>query len=117
MRFFLDAKLPTSSKDVVQKYGEVNQARDIGMAGATDREIIEYASKNRAILVTNDLDFANTLLYPFESHSGVIVLRLPFHFTAKQINNVLKNFLASVNRNELEQAITIVEVGRYRVRR
>ncbi len=42
------------------------------MAGATDREILDYASKNKAILVTKDLDF---------------------------------------------DAITIVELGRYRIRR
>lgn len=59
MRFFLDANLPSSSKEVVQKYGRVDHARDIGMAGATDGKIIEYATKNKAILVTKDLDFAN----------------------------------------------------------
>ena len=71
MKFFLDACMPYSSKEIFQKYGEVTHARDIGMTGATDKEIIQYALKNKAILVTKDLDFGNTLLYPVESHFGV----------------------------------------------
>ena len=117
MKFFLDACMPYSSKEIFQKYGEVTHARDIGMTGATDKAIIQYALKNKAILVTKDLDFGNTLLYPIESHFGVIILRTPFYFTAKQINNVLIEFLSSVNIEELKNAVTIVELGRYRIRR
>jgi predicted nuclease of predicted toxin-antitoxin system len=117
MKFFLDANLPSSSKELFQGYGKVSHARDVGLAGATDKEIIEYASKNKTILVTKDLDFANILLYPINSHFGVIVLRLPFYFIADQINNILEEFLSSVNLNELENAVTIVELGRYRIRR
>jgi hypothetical protein len=47
----------------------------------------------------------------------LIVLRLPFYFIADQINNILEEFLSSVNLNELENAVTIVELGRYRIRR
>jgi len=117
MKFFLDACMPYSSKEIFQRYGEVSHARDIGMGGAPDKEIIEYASKNKAVLVTKDLDFGNTLLYPIDSYFGVIILRVPFYFTAKQINNVLREFLSSVNIEELKNAITIVELGRYRMRR
>ena len=77
MKFFLDATLPSSSKERFKTYGQAEHARDVGMAGATDREILDYASKNKALLVTKDLDFANTLLYPIHSHACVIVLRVP----------------------------------------
>ena len=97
MKFFLDACMPYSSKEISQKYGEGTHARDIGMTGATDKEIILYALKNKAVLVTKDLDFGNTLIYPIESHFGVIILRAPFYFTVKQINNVLREFLSSVS--------------------
>jgi predicted nuclease of predicted toxin-antitoxin system len=117
MRFLLDANLPYSSKEVFKKFGQANHARDVGLARATDREVIEHASEHKAILVTKDLEFANVLLYPLNSHSGVIVLRLPFYFTAKQINNVLREFLSSLDVKELENAVIIVELGRYRMRR
>jgi predicted nuclease of predicted toxin-antitoxin system len=117
MRFFLDANMPYSSKDVFKNFGLVNHAGDIGLARATDREIIEYATERKAILVTKDLEFANVLIYPINSHSGVVVLKLPFYFTAKQINNALKEFLSPLDVKELENAVTIVELGRYRMRR
>jgi len=67
--------------------------------------------------VTRDLDFGNILIYPLKSHRGIIILRLPFYFTANQINSILKEFLSSVNIKELEGAVTIVELGRYRIRK
>ena len=117
MRFFLDANMPYSSKEVFKNFGQVNHAGDIGLARAADREIIEYVAERKAILVTKDLEFANVLLYPINSHSGVVVLKLPFYFTAKQINNALKSFLSSLDVKELENAVTIVELGRYRMRK
>jgi len=53
----------------------------------------------------------------FKDMAKLIVLRLPFYFIADQINNILEEFLSSVNLNELENAVTIVELGRYRIRR
>jgi len=47
----------------------------------------------------------------------LVVLKLPFYFTAKQINNALKEFLSSLDVKKLENAVTIVELGRYRMRR
>ncbi|MFQ6063824.1 MAG: DUF5615 family PIN-like protein [Methanosarcinales archaeon] len=81
------------------------------------QERLVWQEQLKAIIVTKDLEFANVLLYPLNSHSGVIVLRLPFYFTAKQINKVLREFLTSLDVKELENAVTIVELGRYRMRR
>ena len=117
MKFFLDANLPYSSKEVLEKFAEVIHTRDVGLSNASDKEIIDYASKNKLVLVTKDLEFANILIYPIKSHYGVIALRLPNYFTAKQINKSLKEFLDSVNVKELENSVTIVELGRYRTRK
>jgi predicted nuclease of predicted toxin-antitoxin system len=64
MRFFLDANIPYSCKDVFKKYGDVICARDVRLAHATDREIVDYAYKHNAILVTKDLEFGNVHIYP-----------------------------------------------------
>ena len=117
MRFFLDENIPYSSMHVFKRFGQTSHVRDVGLVSAPDREIIEYASRHKAILVTKDIEFGNLLLYPMGSHSGVIVLRLPFYFTAEQINGVLSEFLSSVEAKKLVDAVTIVELGRYRMRR
>jgi len=118
MRFLLDADVPRSSAVVLSKLGhQVVDLRDIGLGGATDKEVIKYAKDNNLILVTRDVEFANFLRYPMGSHVGVVVLRLPFDFTSERINSVLKDFIRSVKVEDLLNNVTIVELGRYRIRK
>ena len=118
MRFLLDADVPRSTAVVLSKLGhQVVDLRDTGLGGATDKEVIKYAKDNNLILVTRDVEFANVLRYPMGSHVGVVVLRLPFDFTSERINSVLKDFTRSVKVEDLLNNVTIVELGRYRIRR
>jgi len=118
MRFLLDADVPRSSAVVLSKLGhQVVDLRDISLGGVTDKEVIKYAKDNNLILVTRDVEFANVLRYPMGSHVGVVVLRLPFDFTSERINSVLKDFIRSVKVEDLLNNVTIVELGRYRIRR
>lgn len=111
----LDADMPRSSGMVMRSIGlEVEDVRDIGMRGATDKEIIEYALKNNRMIVTRDTDFGEVLRYP--EHPGAIILRLPYAFTAKEINDRLKQFFKSVREEEIVETIIIVELSRYRKR-
>jgi hypothetical protein len=54
------------------------------------------------------------LRYP--RHPGAIILRLPYAFTANEINKRLEEFLKTVKEEELKETITIVELSRYRRR-
>ena len=117
MDFFLDANLPRTAKDVFKKFNlGVVHASDVDLAEAPDRIIFDFAVKHKQILVTKDLDFANTQLYPLGTHCGIIVLRLPSYFTATQIKNALMNFLKEINLKDIAGAITILETGKYRIR-
>lgn len=118
MKFFLDANMPYSSSEIFRRFGyDVLHAGDVRLSNAVDEKILKYSIENNRILVTKDLDFGNILNYPLKSHKGIIILRLPFFFTAKQINNVLSDFLKSIKENEIKDAITILEIGRYRIRK
>ena len=60
MRFLIDANLPRAVIGVVQSLGhEVEFARDIGLASATDEQIAKHALQYGAALLTRDLDFAD----------------------------------------------------------
>lgn len=117
MKFILDANIPYSAKRIFRKPLKVVHVRDLGLADAADHDIIQRALREGAVLVTRDLDFANTILHPIGTHAGVIVLRVPPHFIAGSINQVLQHFLAVADINSLVDAVTIVEPGRYRMRR
>jgi predicted nuclease of predicted toxin-antitoxin system len=114
-KFLLDADMPRSSADVISSLGyDVRDVRDLGMRYAEDRAIIEYAQKSNRVLVTRDLDFGSILQYP--NHPGAIILRLPSEYTAKELSDVLRDFLSSTEAQILQKATIIVELGRYRRR-
>lgn len=109
--------MPRSSAEVIKECGyEVTDVRDMELSGATDEEIVEYALSNNYVIITRDLDFGNIFRYPKGLHQGIVILRLPFWFTAEKINKILLDFLKSVDEKEIEDSIIIVELGRYRRR-
>ena len=114
-KFLLDADMPRSSAEVIRALGyDVRDVRDLGMRYADDRAIIEFAQKSGRVVVTRDLDFGSVLQYP--DHPGAIILRLPSEYTTRELNDILKNFLSSIEGQILQKAIIIVELGRYRRR-
>lgn len=116
MNFFIDA-LPYSTKDILQEFGNVWHARDVKLQDAENGIIFNFAKKKKAILVTKDLEFANPYLYPKDSHCGLLILRVPFYFTAKQINAVLKKALLAIEIHQLRNSTTIIEPGKIRIRK
>lgn len=115
MKFFLDENVPLSAIDAIRNLGfEVEHARSAGLGGRPDREIANYAKKRRAVLVTK---FGSLALYPKNAHHGLLVLRLPHYYTASQIAEALKAFLTKISPEALTGSITVLEAGRYRIRR
>jgi predicted nuclease of predicted toxin-antitoxin system len=118
MKLFLDENIPLSVCDALQHDGyDVEHVRHVGLRGAVDVEIAAYAKKQQAILVTKDLEFGNVMVHPLGSHFGVIILRFPHHFRAADSHRLLAQFLGKVDGNNLAHSITVLEVGKYRIRR
>jgi|SRR3989344_9181460 len=120
MKFLLDANLPYSSADIFKNFNrKTEHSRKIGLGKVTDKEIIKYAIKNNQILVTKDLGFGDIRKYPIKEHKGIIILRVPFYYVAKQINEVLFNFLESIKKRkiEIENSLTIIEINKFRIRK
>jgi len=116
MKCLLDANLPFSAKEVFPDNFNVIHVRDIGLESASDSEIIFWAKKNKAVLFTRDLDFANILNFPPQKYAGIVVLRIPSFYSAKNIKALLKSFMVSIDSKQLKRSVIIVEVGRYRIR-
>lgn len=117
MRFLLDENMPLSVISLLESMSHaVEHVRMTSLRGSFDKEIAEYAKKQNAVLITKDIEFGNILLYPDETHYGLLVLRLPYFFTAKQIVKTLKEFLELVDVKKLVGKRTVLELGRYRMR-
>jgi len=118
MRFLIDANLPRAVIDAVQSLGhQVEFARDIGLASATDELIAKHALQNRAALLTRDLDFADIRRYPPDRYSGIVVLRLPDTAVAVEIAAAVKRFLSEPGFiASLAGRLAVVEADRVRFR-
>lgn len=94
MKFFLDANMPVSTLKIFEDLSlEAIHSKKIGLSNAEDIKLFDYAIKNNYILVTKDIEFGNPSMFQLKLLLGLIILRLPFYFTALQINKTLKDFL------------------------
>jgi predicted nuclease of predicted toxin-antitoxin system len=118
MRFLIDANLPRAAIHMCQKFGhQVEFARDVGLAAASDEQIAARARDTGAALLTRDLDFADVRRYPPDRYQGIVVLRLPDTTVAQDIVRVLERFLMQPAFLEpLGGRLAIVEVDRVRFR-
>lgn len=118
MKFILDANIPYSSLEIFEGFGlKAVHVADIGLKKTTDVEILSYAARRNLIIVTRDLDFGTLAIHEGRAAYGIIILRLPFSFAARNINAALQSFLGTVEVKMLRGALVIVELGRYRIRK
>lgn len=117
-KFLLDENLPNSAVKVFKTHGlDAVHVRLQGLKGLSDPDLLKIAKTEGRILVTRDLGFGNLLDYPFTSHHGIVILRLPDTYTAKQVNKAIEDFIIGIASSEVEEALVTVEPGRCRIRR
>jgi predicted nuclease of predicted toxin-antitoxin system len=65
MKFLIDEDLPRSLGLLLMNNGhDAIDVRDIGLRGAKDAEIAEYARQNQFCILTGDYDFSDVRNYP-----------------------------------------------------
>jgi predicted nuclease of predicted toxin-antitoxin system len=108
--------MPLSLIDTLKEKGhQVDHVKKL-FKEASDIQIAKYAKKHKAILITKDIEFGSKIIYPKESHFGLIILRLPYYFTSKKIAYYLDKFLEEINPKQLINKRAILQLGRYRIR-
>ena len=118
MKFVLEENIPFSVMDfLLSKKYEVVHIRQSELRGASDKKISEYAKKEKAILITRDVEMASSLLYPPGAHYSLIVLRLPYYFNHKQIVKFFGEFLDNFDVRDLIGKVIILELDKYRLRK
>ncbi len=116
-QILVDEDLPRPTAKLLQSIGiDAIDLREIGLRGATDTEVFEYAQEHGMIIISRDKEFGNFLKYPLGSHCGIIWVNLPYTFVRHQILNAIERFFMEVERERLRNNLTILEVRRYRIR-
>lgn len=118
LRVLLDQNVPRSIGAWLSKTQPewiVQHTSEIGLAGADDREIFDWAQEREAIIVTFDEDFADQRAFPVEGHAGVIRLRV-WPTTAEETRQALDRLVGQTTDEELQEALVIVDRSKIRIR-
>jgi predicted nuclease of predicted toxin-antitoxin system len=115
MKFKLDKNLGPSIQAIFHESGHnCATTREEGLGGADDPEVLQAAVAEDRILVTNDHDFGNVLVYPPEDTAGIVVLNPPGRVSVRLLRRLVVAFLKALSREDIRQKLWIVEPGRIR---
>jgi len=117
MRFFADQCAYSATVKFLRGLGHiVETAKEADLTVAADPDILDYAKSTDAVLLTNDLDFANILLYPPVGTTSIIVLKIS-KTTISQVHAVFQKMLNDVSSDRFKGALFVVNSNKYRIRR
>jgi len=115
LRILVDEDMPRPTAGLLQSLSiDAIDLRDVGLKGATEAEVFGYAQKQEMIIISRDKEFGNEISAGNPSWNYLV--QLPYIFIRQQILDAVKRFFVEVERNKLLNNLTILEVGRYRIR-
>ncbi|RLE78646.1 MAG: hypothetical protein DRJ51_09185 [Thermoprotei archaeon] len=105
-RFLADENIPVSVVRWLREKGfDVIRIPEIGLKGASDEKVIDYARKENRIILTLDLDFA--YMYNFSRDFTVVVVRAR-PATPENIKTLLEKALVKIDFSRLEKGLIII---------
>ena len=117
MRFLLNLNVPRALGTRLGAEGhECRHVGDIGMAQASDTEIVEEARRNRAVIVTHDLDYGHLLAFSGELAPSVVILRLHNIHPDNLFDRIWRAW-PEIEGPLAEGAIVVLEDAAHRIRR
>ena len=116
MKFLVDENLPTEATELLRAAGhDAASVTDLHLGGSTDAVVAELARKAQQALITLDVDFANTQVYPPADYFGLIVLRLSA-YGRRHVLAVIQQIVPHLkDETLLVGKLWIVEEGRVRM--
>ncbi len=116
MRVKLDENLPRPARARLVAPGwDVHDVHDEGLAGAVDAVIQAACEAEDSVLLTLDMDFADTRRYDPSRSPGVIVLR-PRDQSITAVVQCLEPAVRALAQQRIRASLWIVEPERLRIR-
>lgn len=116
MKLLLDQNLSPKTTTFLRGLKlEAKDLREVGLIGADDQRIYEFARAQGFVLVTYDTDFSRRYVFG-KDLPGLILLRVHPQ-TLEILHPVLKDFFSKVQPSQLQDTIAVVERHRYRLRK
>lgn len=116
MKFLVDENLPSEVAEQLREAGhEAATAFELGLVGQADVQLAAVCRRDHRALISLDLDFANTLVYPPADYFGLVVLRLEQQ-SKPHVLVVTAALMAKLSEEELVGKLWIVDEERIRIR-
>ncbi len=116
MKLFPDQDVYSITTKFLADLGhDIVRAAEIGLAQATDEDLLKTAHGQDRIFVTRDRDYVN-LVFVKEMQGGILYLRM-LPGTIVSVHSELKNVLQNYSESELKSAFVVVEANGHRFRR
>lgn len=116
-KFLLDENVPPAIGVFLQNLDfDVVHAKDSGMLGASDNQIMDLARQEERTLITFDKHFADLVLYPPGTHWGVIRIRIHPPLLSDVIQ-ALQQFLKQFDLSTIQGTLIVLENNGFRIRR
>lgn len=117
MRLKLDENLPARAVAPLRSLGhDVDTAKDEGLAGANDPDVLRAATDASRLVITLDRGFGDIRSYPPGTHGGVLVVRIDDQ-SPPAVAEVLELVARTVDLDDLEGCVAVFRDGALRVRR
>lgn len=117
LKLLTDENVFPSTVEILRSHHfDVTDIKELGLIGIGDREIMDLAKRERRIVVSLDLHFANIFLFPPSECPGIIVLRIKPAVPAK-VDRAIERFLQRMDPEKIKNALVIVSEDKFRIRR
>jgi len=119
MKIKLDENMPDDLAEFLRSSGhDVTTVAEEGLSGADDPEVIQETAKERRLLMTFDVGFADIRKFPIGSHGGIVVFRLRDQRWLA-LKGPAKRLLESGLLEKLRQGLAIVDetLARFRLQK
>lgn len=116
MKFKIDENLPAETCGLFREAGfDTVSVRDQELTGADDPDLYAVCQRERRVLITLDVGFADIQTYPPATAAGIIVLRLRLQ-SRPMVLSVIGPLISLLALEPIEGRLWIVDERRVRVR-
>jgi len=116
MKFLLDQDVYAATARLLRGLGhDVLSPAELGLAQASDLQLISVAKEQGRVFVTRDRDFGE-LVFLSEVRTGVMYLRI-LPSTQHAVHVEIEKAILTYSEVELMTAFLVIEPGRHRFRR
>lgn len=116
MKFKLDENLGTRTQQLFRAAGhDVHTVLSEDLSGASDSELYDVCCKENRCLVTLDLDFSDVVHFPPKLTGGIAVIRVPRNPSLALLEQLVSQFLQTLQRISIIGRLWIIEPDRIRI--